>query len=55
MLLLAPRVLLLVLLLQTILENTYIGNDGTYEGARMAWLMDADAYAAVKVAELWLQ
>ena len=33
-----------------ILENTYIGNDGTYQGARMAWLMDADAYAAVKTA-----
>ena len=30
------------------LENTYIGNDGTYEGARMAYLMDADAYAAIK-------
>tara|TARA_R100001530_G_scaffold135700_1_gene113602 strand:- start:474 stop:1694 length:1221 start_codon:yes stop_codon:yes gene_type:complete len=33
-----------------LLENTYIGNDGTYQGARMAWLMDADAYAAVKTA-----
>ena len=33
-----------------LLENTYIGNKGTYEGARMAWLMDADAYAAVKTA-----
>ena len=33
-----------------ILENTYIANDGTYQGARMAWLMDADAYAAVKTA-----
>jgi len=30
------------------LENTYIGNDGTYEGARMAYLMDSDAYAAIK-------
>jgi len=30
------------------LENTYIANDGTYEGARMAYLMDADAYAAIK-------
>ena len=30
------------------LENTYIGNDGKYEGARMAYLMDADAYAAIK-------
>ena len=30
------------------LENTYISNDGTYEGARMAYLMDADAYAAIK-------
>ena len=29
------------------LENTYIANDGTYEGARMAYLMDADAYAAI--------
>ncbi len=34
------------------LENTYISNDGTYEGARMAYLMDADAYAAIKVSEL---
>jgi HK97 family phage major capsid protein len=34
------------------LENTYIGNDGTYEGARMAYLMDADAYAAIKVSPL---
>ena len=33
-----------------ILEGTYIGNDGTYQGARMAWLMDADAYAAAKAA-----
>ncbi len=33
-----------------LLEDTYIGNDGTYEGARMAWLMDADAYSAAKVA-----
>ncbi len=32
----------------SVLENTYIGNDGTYEGARMAYLMDADAYAAIK-------
>ena len=30
------------------LENTYIANDGTYEGARMAYLMDSDAYAAIK-------
>ena len=30
------------------LENTYISNDGTYEGSRMAYLMDADAYAAIK-------
>ena len=30
------------------LENTYIGNDGTYQGARMAYLMDSDAYAAIK-------
>ena len=35
-----------------LLEGTYIGNDGTYEGARMAWLMDADAYAAAKAAVL---
>ena len=35
-----------------ILEGTYIGNDGTYQGARMAWLMDADAYAAAKAAVL---
>ena len=34
------------------LENTYIANDGTYEGARMAYLMDADAYAAIKVSEM---
>ena len=34
------------------LENTYIGNDGTYEGARMAYLMDADAYAAIKVSDM---
>tara|TARA_R110002020_G_scaffold457028_1_gene673791 strand:+ start:362 stop:1582 length:1221 start_codon:yes stop_codon:yes gene_type:complete len=34
------------------LENTYIGNDGTYEGARMAYLMDADAYAAIKTSEM---
>jgi len=33
-----------------LLEDTYIGNDGTYQGARMAWLMDADAYSAAKVA-----
>lgn len=32
----------------SVLENTYISNDGTYEGARMAYLMDADAYAAIK-------
>lgn len=32
----------------SVLENTYIANDGTYEGARMAYLMDADAYAAIK-------
>ena len=36
----------------SILENTYIGNDGTYEGARMAYLMDSDAYAAIKVSEM---
>ena len=30
------------------LENTYISNYGTYEGSRMAYLMDADAYAAIK-------
>ncbi len=35
-----------------LLESTYIGNDGTYQGARMAWLMDADAYAAAKAAVL---
>jgi HK97 family phage major capsid protein len=35
-----------------VLENTYIANDGTYEGARMAWLMDADAYAAIKTADM---
>ena len=35
-----------------LLENTYIGNDGTYQGARMAWLMDADAYAAIKTAAM---
>ena len=34
------------------LENTYIANDGTYEGARMAYLMDADAYAAIKVSAM---
>ena len=34
------------------LENTYIGNDGTYEGARMAYLMDADAYAAIKASPM---
>ena len=34
------------------LENTYIGNDGTFEGARMAFLMDSDAYAAIKVSEM---
>ena len=34
------------------LENTYIGNDGTYEGARMAYLMDADAYAAIKTSAM---
>ena len=34
------------------LENTYIGNDGTYEGARMAYLMDADAYAAIKASDM---
>ena len=34
------------------LENTYIGNDGTYEGARMAYLMDADAYAAIKASAM---
>ena len=34
------------------LENTYIANDGTYEGARMAYLMDADAYAAIKVSDM---
>ena len=34
------------------LENTYIGNDGTYEGARMAYLMDSDAYAAIKVSDM---
>ena len=34
------------------LENTYISNDGTYEGARMAYLMDADAYAAIKVSDM---
>jgi len=36
----------------SVLENTYIGNDGTYEGARMAYLMDADAYAAIKSSEM---
>ena len=36
----------------SILENTYIANDGTYEGARMAYLMDADAYAAIKVSDM---
>tara|TARA_R100001244_G_scaffold126111_1_gene96423 strand:- start:8647 stop:9867 length:1221 start_codon:yes stop_codon:yes gene_type:complete len=36
----------------SILENTYIGNDGTYEGARMAYLMDSDAYAAIKSSEM---
>jgi len=35
-----------------LLEDTYIANDGTYQGARMAWLMDADAYSAAKVAVL---
>jgi HK97 family phage major capsid protein len=34
------------------LEEDYLGNDGTYEGARMAYLMDADAYAAIKVAQM---
>ena len=34
------------------LENTYIANDGTYEGARMAYLMDADAYAAIKSSDM---
>ena len=36
----------------SILENTYIENDGTYEGARMAYLMDADAYSAIKVSDM---
>ena len=36
----------------SILENTYIGNDGTYEGARMAYLMDSDAYAAIKQSDM---
>lgn len=36
----------------SVLENTYIGNDGTYEGARMAYLMDADAYAAIKTSDM---
>ncbi len=34
------------------LENTYIANDGTYEGARMAFLMDADAYADIKTSAM---
>ena len=34
------------------LENSYIVNDGTYEGARMAYLMDADAYAAIKASDM---
>jgi len=34
------------------LENTYISNDGTYEGSRMAYLMDSDAYAAIKSSEM---
>jgi len=34
------------------LDNTYIGNDGTYEGARMAYLMDGDAYADIKTSAM---
>lgn len=34
------------------LDNTYIGNKGTYEGARMAYLMDGDAYADIKTADM---
>ena len=34
------------------LYNTYIGNDGTYEGARMAYLMDGDAYADIKTSAM---
>ena len=36
----------------SVLENTYIANDGTYEGARMAFLMDADAYADIKTSAM---
>tara|TARA_Y100001973_G_scaffold21186_1_gene31323 strand:- start:141 stop:1370 length:1230 start_codon:yes stop_codon:yes gene_type:complete len=36
----------------SVLEDTYIGNDGTYQGARMAYLMDADAYSAIKASAM---
>ena len=36
----------------SVLENTYIANDGTYEGAKMAFLMDADAYADIKTSAM---
>jgi HK97 family phage major capsid protein len=34
------------------LDNAYIANKGTYEGARMAYLMDADAYGDIKTSDL---
>ncbi len=34
------------------LDNKYIDNKGTYEGARMAYLMDGDAYADIKSSQM---